>query len=225
MSGMSRMSSGAVVGEGLARQGWWLVAQEASAFRVVAGPFSDRVEAGIAADPSEHRGRQETHPVFGTARADGGFDRMPSPEDRAWFAHVADQLERLDDDWDAGVSDEDPMVTLIVEVVAALSETGLPLYDSTGVGRELGGVCVTPEAGLGGILASWRQHDRVVIDQIHDAASVLVQDAMNCALSDVLSLRGFRVDAFGEGSGLLIRQSSDRCSGSGISLDQSPSPS
>lgn len=208
MSSVRGPCSGAVALEGEARRGWWLVVEEAGAFRIVAGPFSERVEAGIAAGVSR-RGGHGTDLIFGTRRADGGLDRQPSPEDRAWCDHLARQLDRLPDDWDAGLSEDEPLVTLLVEVAAALSETGLPLYDADGPGRELGGAWLTAEPGLDGIVVSWRQHDRMSIDQVHGAAvDAHVHEVMNRALAEVLALRGFDVDAFGGASGHLVRSPS-----------------
>src|SRR4029453_13076626 len=105
-------------------------------------------------------------------------------------------------DWDEALSDDDPLATLVVEVTAALSEAGLPLLDSTGVG----GACLTPEPALDGLVVSWRQHDRMSVDQVHGAeADAMVQQVMNRALADVLAVRGFVVDVFGDASGHVVR--------------------
>ena len=77
---------------------------------------------------------RRARPVYGIRRADGGLTRQPSPQDWAWLAHLGEQLERLPDEWDAVLSDEDPLTTLVVEVTAALSEAGLPLHDDAGAG-------------------------------------------------------------------------------------------
>ena len=145
-------------------------------------------------------------PVYGIRRADGGLTRQPSPQDWAWLAHLGEQLERLPGEWDAVLSDEDPLTTLVVEVTAALSEAGLPLHDDEGPRSEAGGACLIPEPDLGGIVVSWRQHDRMSVDQVHGAvADTLVQQAMNRALAEVLAARGFAVDAFGGASGHVVR--------------------
>ena len=109
-------------------------------------------------------------------------------------------------DWDAVLSDEDPLTTLVVEVTAALSEAGLPLHDDGGPASEAGGACLIPEPDLGGIVVTWRQHDRMSVDQVHGAvADAVVQQAMNRALAEVLAARGFVVDAFGGASGHVVR--------------------
>ena len=207
MSGVGGLSSSEVLFDGVACHGWWLVIDgEHGPGRVVAGPFRDRPEAGWATGADESAGLVGARPTYGIARADGGLDRRPSPQDRAWLAHLTEQLERLPDDWDAGLSDEDPLATLVVEVAAALAEAGLPLHDSDGADSAVGGVCLTPEPGLGGIVVSWRQHDRMSVDQVHGAAAdAKLQQVMNRALADVLVLRGFGVDPFGGASGHVVR--------------------
>jgi hypothetical protein len=206
VSSVGGLSSGEVVLDGVVRQGWWLVVDEQDGpGRIVAGPFPDRAEADWAG-ADEHGDLEGLQPVHGIRRADGGLDRRPSPQDWAWLAHLTEQLERLPDGWDADLSDDDPLGTLVVEVAAALSEAGLPLHDSTGAGNEIGGVCLTPEPALGGIVVTWRQHDRMSVEQIHGvAADAMVQQVMNCALAEMLELRGFVVDAFGGATGHVVR--------------------
>jgi hypothetical protein len=207
VSGVSGLSSGAVVVGGVARQGWWLVIDEEDGpGRIVAGPFPDRAEAAWAAGPYEQADPEPVRPVYGIRRADGVLNLRPSPQDWAWLAHLGEQLDRLPESWDTGLSDDDPLTTLVVEVTAALSEAGLPLHDSAGAGSEVGGASLTPEPGLGGIVVTWRQHDRMSVDQVHGtAADAMVQQVMNRALADVLRLRGFAVDAFGGASGHVVR--------------------
>jgi hypothetical protein len=197
--------SGAVVVDGVARQGWWLVVDGIDGpGRVIDGPFADRADADWAAGSSEQAGT--ARPVHGVRRADGGLDRRPSPQEWAWLAHLGEQLERLPDGWAADGDEEDPLVTLVVEVAAALCEAGLPLYDADGAGRELGGACLTPEAAVGGIVVSWRQHDRMSVDRMHGAAAdAVVQQVMNRALADVLLARGFELEAFGATGGHVVR--------------------
>jgi hypothetical protein len=204
VSGVGGLFSGEVVLGGVGFEGWWLVAdEEYGPGRIVAGPFEDRPGASWAAGACSPGGPVDVRPVYGMGRADGGLDRRPSPEDRAWLAHLEEQLDRLPEDWDAGISDDEPLVTLVVEVAAALSEAGLPLRDSAG---EAGGVCLIPEPGLNGIVVTWRQHDRMSVEQVHGAeADDMVQQVMNRALAEVLLLRGFVVDAFGGGSGHVVR--------------------
>jgi hypothetical protein len=207
VSGMSGLSNGVVVFGGAACQGWWLVVDEEDGpGRITAGPFADRAEAAWASGPYEQADAQPVRPDYGIRRADGMLNLRPSPQEWAWLAHLGDQLDRLPGDWDAGLSGDDPLATLVAEVTAALSEAGLPLHDSAGAGSELGGASLTPEPGLGGIVVTWRQHDRMSVDQVHGAeADTMVQQVMNRALADVLRLRGFAVDAFGGASGHVVR--------------------
>ncbi|WP_142023926.1 hypothetical protein [Blastococcus colisei] len=200
------MSSSGVVLGGTVRQGWWLVDEEAGPGRIVAGPFPDRAEADWAAGALVEHCPGEIRPVYGIRRPDGGLGRRPSPQDWAWLAHLGEQLDRLPEDWDAGFPDDDPLATFVVEVTAALAEAGLQLHDTTGAGREVGGACLSPEPGLGGIVVTWRQHDRMSVEQVHgSAADGPVQQVMNQALAEVLRLRGFVVTDFAGGSGHVVR--------------------
>ena len=202
MSGVGSLSSSEVlVGAGVGT-GWWLVVEDDGQGRMVAGPFPDRAEARWAAA----LGPEGARPVYGIRRADGGLTRRPSPQDWAWLAHLGEQLERLPEDWAGVFSDDDPLTTLVVEVTAALAEAGLPLHDSAGPADEAGGACLIPEPELGGIVVTWRQHDRLGVDQVHGPTpAALVQQVMNRALAEVLSARGFVVDAFGGASGHIVR--------------------
>jgi hypothetical protein len=203
---VSAVSSGGVALGGVVGKGWWLVVDDdGGPGRIVAGPFPDRAEARWAA-AYEHGAPDDVQPVYGVRRADGGLGRQPSPEDWTWLAHLGDQLDRLLVDWDETITDEDPLTTLVVEVAGALVEAGLPLHDTTGAGREIGGACLTAQPALGGVVVTWRQHDRMSIDQVHGAAAdAMVQQVMNRALADVLELRGFAVEPFGGASGHLVR--------------------
>jgi len=207
VSGVGSVSSSEVRVGGTVGQGWWLVVDAAdSPARIVSGPSLERADAGWAAGSYDHAEPEGVRPVYGFRRADGVLNRRPSPQEWAWLAHLGEQLDRLPDDWDAGLSDDDPLATLVVEVAAALVEAGLPLHDSTGADHAAGGVCLTPESALGGIVITWRQHDRMSVDQIHGAAvDGTVQQVMNHALAEVLRLRGFAVDAFGGASGHVVR--------------------
>jgi hypothetical protein len=202
---VSAVSSGGVALGGVIGKGWWLVAEDAGPGRIVAGPFPDRAEARWAA-ACEHSGPDDVRPVYGIRRADGALGRQPSPQDWTWLAHLGEQLDRLLADWDESITDEDPLTTLVVEVAGALAEAGLPLHDANGPGSEIGGACLTPEPALGGIVVTWRQHDRMSVDQVHGlAADAVVQLVLNRALADVLRLRGFAVEPFGGASGHIVR--------------------
>jgi hypothetical protein len=197
-------SSSDVVLEDVGRSGWWLVVGDADApRRVVAGPFPDRAEAGWAAGAVL---ADAPRPAYGIRREDGSLGRRPSPQEWAWLAHLGEQLERLPEEWSDILSDEDPLTTLVVEVTAALGEAGLPLHDATGAGAELGGACLTPQPGLGGLVVAWRQHDRMSVERVHGGgADVAVQAVMNLALAHVLIARGFDVEPLGEGGGHVVR--------------------
>lgn len=207
VSCVNGLSSNAVVLGGPCPPAWWLVVVEDGPSRVVAGPFADRVEADWACAP--HGPHQGTTAVFGVRRADGSLGSRPSPEDEIWLVHLAEQLDGLPVVWDADLAEDDPLITLAVEVAAALAESGLPLLDSSGSDGLLGGACLAPETWLGGIVVAWRQHDRMSIDQVHGAeVDDSVQRVMNRALADVLELRGFTVEAF---AGAHVVRSSSPC--------------
>ncbi|WP_136697211.1 hypothetical protein [Geodermatophilus dictyosporus] len=177
---------------------WWLVdgSEDRPGHHAVAGPFDARTDALCTALVAGLDGSARA--VHGTLRADGTVVRRVSAQDSAWLTHLGEQLDRLPEEWDADVDDDDPLVTLLVEVTAALAETGLPLWDATGPRGAHGGVCVSVEPGLGGVVVGWRQHDRMSVEQVHGAdADVDVQQVVNAALADVLRVRGFAVDALG----------------------------
>jgi hypothetical protein len=201
------VSSGEVVLDAPVCQGWWLFVDEANGpGRIVAGPFPQRADARWAEASLDQDDVDGVRPVYGVRRADGVLNRKPSPQDWAWLAHLGEQLDRLPEDWDTVLSDEDALTTLVVEVTASLSEAGLPLHDSDGPGSEIGGACLIPEPALGGIVVTWRQHDRMSVDQTHGARpTALVQQVMNRAVADVLAARGFLVDSFGGASGHVVR--------------------
>ena len=172
---------------------WWLVTEEDH--RVVAGPFPDRVEAEWAALAGAVG--VPAHAVHGVRRTGDGLEQRQTPGDRAWLSELGDQLDRLPEDWDAGLADDDPTATLVVEVAAALVEAGLLLHDCAGSGTA-GGVCLTPEPACAGVLVSWHQHDRMSRDQLRGAGPVTaVQQAMNAAVAECLEQLGFLVAPFG----------------------------
>jgi hypothetical protein len=179
---------------------WWLVDGSGDRPAALAGPFDDRMEADWAAVSCELDGAVRT--VHGVLCEDGSVSRRPSPQDRAWLAELGTQLDRLPEDWDELLTDEDALTTLVVEVAAALVEVGLTLHDCSGTdpeGAAAGGVCLTPETTYGGVLVSWRQHDRMSLQQVRGAAlDTAVQRSMNTLLADLLVQFGFVVDPFGE---------------------------
>jgi hypothetical protein len=175
--------------------GWWLVDDSAL---VVAGPFADRLDADWAALADG----LPAIPVFGTRRADGGVAPRSSPEEQAWLGELSDQLDRLPKDWDALLSDTDPLATLVVEIAAALVEAGLSLYD-TEHGHAAGGVSLVPERAAGGVLVSWGVHDRMSLDRCA-AANATVQQSMNAAVAEILANLGFVVEPIGATGGSLV---------------------
>ena len=182
-----------------ARQGapaWFLATEDDE---VVAGPFADRLGADWAALAG-----MPGAPVHGVRRPDGGLTPRPTPEDRAWLAELGDQLDRLPEHWDEDLSDDDPTGTLVVEVAAALVEAGLPLHDCAGDGAA-GGVCLTPVPDCAGVLVSWRQHDRMGVDQVRGPGTVAaVQWTMNAAVAGCLEQLGFLVAPIGSSGCSLV---------------------
>jgi hypothetical protein len=172
--------------------GWWLVADGGT--DVVAGPFRDRVDAEWAAVS----GGLVAAARYGVLREDGQLVRRPSPEERAWLTELGDQLDRLPREWETVLSDTDPLTTLVVEVAAALVEAGLPVHDAAGH-IPAGGVCLLPDLDLGGVLVSWRPHDRMTL--LHTRGVVVdteVRAVMNAAVAAVLEQTGFVLGPFGE---------------------------
>jgi hypothetical protein len=181
--------------------GWWLVDESGDqAGQVVAGPFADRVDAEWAALSS---GLSEAQAVHGVQRADGGIVRRQSTEEKAWLAELGDQLDRLPEDWDELLTDDDALTSLVVEVAAALVEAGLPVHDC--VGSEAGGgVCLTPGPHYAGIVVSWHQHDRMSAHYVRgQSMTATVQDTMNATVAGLLTALGFEVEPFGDGRSLV----------------------
>jgi hypothetical protein len=177
--------------------GWWLVDEWA---QVLAGPFADRLDADWAA-LAEGLAAVSVH---GTRGADGVVTVRPSPEERAWLAELGDQLDRLPEDWDALLSDTDPLTTLVVEIAAALVESGLPLHDAP-QGHPGGGVCLMPEPASQGVLVSWRTHDRMSLHHLRGVpAAATVRQSMNAAVADILANLGFVVEPFGATGSSLV---------------------
>jgi len=169
--------------------GWWLVDEWGQA---LAGPFADRIDADWAAFADG----LPAVSAYGKRSADGGVALRPSPEERAWLSELGDQLDRLPADWDELLTDTDPLTTLLVEVAAALVESGLPLHDPQG--DPTGGVCLLPEPESRGVLVSWRAHDRMSVHHVRGAAAgATVEQSMNVVVADLLANLGFVVEPFG----------------------------
>jgi hypothetical protein len=176
---------------------WWLVDESGDqpGGLVLAGPFPDRISADWAAFSGELPASASA--VYGARGADGALVRRQSPSERAWLAELGRQLDRLAEDWDELLSDADALTTLLVEVSAALVEAGFTMHDCA-EGGPAGGVCLVPDPGRRGILVSWRQHDRMSLQQVRGAeADAAVQRTMNAAIAGVLAEMGFRVTPFG----------------------------
>jgi hypothetical protein len=168
---------------------------------VVAGPFDDRLDAEWAALSSGLSA--SVRAVHGVQRADGGLARRQSAHEVAWLRELGDQLDRLPEDWDELLSDDDALTTLVVEVAAALVEAGLPLHDCAG-STPSGGVCLTPGPDYCGVVVSWHQHERVSVEGSRASAARAVQATMNGALVDVLEAAGFVVEPYGADGCLLV---------------------
>lgn len=196
--GLATHPAGAGLPAGPSTTGWWLVAEHDGG--VVAGPFADAIDAGwarLSADLEEI-----THVVHGGRRPDGGVVRRQAPAEREWLADLGDQLDRLPEDWDPFmVDDEDVLTTLAVDVTSALLEAGVPLHDCERrepAGRAAGGVCLTPHPDGAGVLVTWRQHDRMSVHQARGGAlEAAVQRTMTAAVATVLGQLGFGVVEFG----------------------------
>jgi hypothetical protein len=204
MTGLSGLTSGDVLLGDVRRPGWWLVERvDGGMDRVVAGPFGDRTEASWAAAVQSPVGAVTQE--YGVRAADGSMSRRPSPEERAWFDLLEEQLDRLPDGWDIELSDDHPLATLVVEMTATLTDAGLPLHDARGFGPA-GGVCLAPEPVLGGVVVTWRQHDRTSVDRGPAAeADTLVQQVMARAVAQVLALRSFAVEELEGSTGVVVR--------------------
>jgi hypothetical protein len=189
--------AGKRIGEPGSAPAWWLVDEDAEepGDHAVAGPFDDRVEADWAL--LSHGLSEATRVVYGSQRTDGTVVRRQLPAERAWLTDLGDQLDRLADEWDELVSDDDALTTLVVEVAAAVVEGGLPLHDCSGDGAA-GGVCLSPGPANAGVLVTWHQHDRMSVQQVRGAAmEAAVQRTMNAAVAELLGTMGFEVEAFG----------------------------
>jgi hypothetical protein len=195
-----------VTGPTAAATGWWLVDGSS---RVLAGPFDSQLDAALAELASP---RDAAVPAHGVRRSDGSFALRFSADDRAWLAHLSEQLDRLAEDWDALIDDADPLTGLVCEVAAAIAEAGLPLHDCAGrtSSRQLGGVCLTPAPGAQGVLVSWTQHDRMALGRVRGhAADLGAQEVMNHAVAAVLTSSGFVVEPFGDASSHVVLGAGD----------------
>ena len=192
-----------------AQPAWWLVDEvsDEPVLDVVAGPFADRIDAEWAALANGLAA--SVRPEHGVLRTDGGLAPREPAQARAWLGQLGRELARLPEDWDAYLCDSDPLATLVVEVGAGLVEAGLPLYDCSGLepegGDATGGVCLTPDPGSGGIVVSWRAHDRMSVQQVRGTAvASALQRAMTDALGEVLVRLGFAVVPAPWGGGHLV---------------------
>ena len=159
--------------------GWWLVDGPGAP---LAGPFPDAVDADWAAFSL---GLPETaRAVFGAQREDGGVLRRPSPQERAWLEELGRQLDRLPEEWTELIDDEH------------------------GGAHASGGACLTPHPASGGLVVTWRQHDRMSVQQVRGADVLdVVQRTMAGAVAGVLEQMGFAVEPYGAAGGLLVTAS------------------
>jgi hypothetical protein len=62
-----------------------------------------------------------------------------------------------------------------------------------------------PETASGGVLVSWRAHDRMSVHDLRGAAATdTVQQSMNVAVADILWNLGFLVEPFGATGSSLV---------------------
>ena len=89
-------------------------------------------------------------------------------------------------------------------MTAALVEAGLPLHDGPSA-HPAGGVVLMPEVASGGVVVSWRTHDRMSVQHSRGAAAhATVQQSMSAVIGDVLWNLGFVVEPFGESGSSLV---------------------
>jgi hypothetical protein len=217
VSGTSGVSPTRVGAGAVLAQGWWLVRDQGyERPSVVAGPFPDRAAADWTALSYGLDGTGAVRALYGACRPDGTLARRTSPQELAWLAHLGEQLDRLGDDWDEVLSDTDPLTTLVVELTAALVEAGLAVHDCAGRSlegaAEAGGVCLTPAPARSGVVVSWRQHDRMSVEQVRGAAAdAAVQELMNGAVAGILETFGYPVEPLAGGTGSLVRCAPEAC--------------
>ncbi|CCG05403.1 hypothetical protein [Blastococcus saxobsidens] len=201
--GLATHPAGRHIAEGPSATAWWLVDQADGS--TVAGPFADRLEADWALWSA---GLAETaSAVHGVRRPDGGVVRRQSPQEREWLAELGRQLDRLPEDWEPNMADdEDALATVAVELTAALLEAGLPVHGGAGPEADgAGGVCLMPHPAGIGVLVTWRQHDRMSVQQVRGAAmEAAVQRTMTAAVATVLRQMGFPVEEFGSTGAHLV---------------------
>jgi hypothetical protein len=177
------------------RSAWWVVG---GVGQVLTGPFPDRVGAldAVPADEQSWENEDSIEVVFGARRDDDTITRRPSPADKAFEAHLAEQLQRASDGWDPPLPGH-PHAELAGEVATALVEAGFDLHHCAAYSA-LGGVCLTPT--LEGVIVTWTQHDRMAKEQLRGyTVQGAVQDTMNRAVWDVLAVMGFGLTQFGRG--------------------------
>ena len=183
--------------------GWWLVDGPGAP---LAGPFTDEIDADWAAFSLALP--ETARAVYGAQREDGSVLRRQSPQERAWLDELGRQLARLPEEWTELIDDDDALTTLAVDVTAALLEAGLPLHDcddSDGDAPRAGGACLTPHLESGGLVVTWRQHDRMSVEQVRGAeAGDAVQYSMTVAVANVLTQLGFVVEPYGTTGGYLV---------------------
>ncbi|RZU33390.1 hypothetical protein BKA19_3111 [Blastococcus saxobsidens] len=183
--------------------GWWLVDGPGAP---LAGPFDDEIDAEWAAFALALP--ETARAVYGAQREDGSVLRRQSPQERAWLEELGRQLDRLPVEWTAFIEDDDALTTLAVDVTAALLEAGLPLHDCDDQDADAprsGGACLTPHPESGGLVVTWRQHDRMSVQQVRGTeAGDAVQFSMTVAVANVLTQLGFVVEPYGTTGGYLV---------------------
>ncbi len=126
------------------------------------------------------------------ALADAGFEEdLP--------AH----LRRVSDGYGRRLNALYPHAHMTTEIARGLVSAGFELHDCAARART-GGVCLTACAAKSGVIVTWTVHDVLAFDHSRHYEDADVHEVMNNALAEVLTVQGWRVEAFGQSSAHLV---------------------
>lgn len=172
---------------------------DAEITRALAGPFRDRADIGEASPLADESWEDVvTAEVYGVRDVDGRVERRVSPADKAFEAHLSDQLDRVSDG--DGRRPSGSGGELALEVAAVLVDAGFALHDCTRQ-APTGGVCVTPlyRPQAGAVAVTWSLHERMVEGPTYSFGDCeAVKETMNVALAEVLRGLGFELEQVAE---------------------------